>query len=110
LDKPANNPFDKVIEAVFFKRILIKNLSSENILMVATIKSPVLEPNFAPVNLETSFEVKGESTFALTLKKHRADEPFGEFTLELKMLGAATKEGYWPRQLISEVPQVREGE
>lgn len=25
--------------------------------------------------------------------------------MELKMLGAATKEGYWPRQLITEVPQ-----
>jgi hypothetical protein len=51
--------------------------------------------------------MKGESVFVLTLKKHRADEDFGEFTLELKMLGAATKEGYWPRQLITEVPQQR---
>ena len=41
----------------------------------------------------------------ITLKKIRVDEPFGEFSLELKMLGAATKEGYWPRQLITEVPQ-----
>jgi len=42
-----------------------------------------------------------------TLKKHRIDEPFGEFTLELKVLGAATKDGFWPRQVITEIPQQR---
>ena len=26
------------------------------------------------------------------------------------MIGAATKEGYWPRQLITEVPQVANSE
>ena len=46
----------------------------------------------------------------LTLKKNRVDENFEAFSLELKMLGAATKEGYWPRQLITEVPQQKEGE
>jgi hypothetical protein len=44
-------------------------------------------------------------THVITLKKQRIDEPFGEYTLELKVLGAATKEGYWPRQLITEIPQ-----
>jgi len=46
----------------------------------------------------------------ITLKKRRVDEPFGEYTLELKVLGAATKEGYWPRQLITEIPQQRPDE
>lgn len=41
----------------------------------------------------------------ITLKKHNVEEAFEDFKLELKMLGAATKEGYWPRQLITEVPQ-----
>lgn len=49
--------------------------------------------------------MKGESVFVITLKKHLVDEPFSAFSLELRMLGAATKEGYWPRQLITEVLQ-----
>lgn len=75
--------------------------------MVATLKANSPEPNFSPANLETSFEVKGESFFAITLKKHRIEDNFDDFTMELKMLGAATKEGYWPRQLITEVPQLQ---
>jgi len=46
-------------------------------------------------------------THVITLKKNRIDEPFGEYNVELKVLGAATKEGYWPRQLITEIPQQR---
>jgi hypothetical protein len=46
-------------------------------------------------------------THVITLKKQRIDESFGEYIVELKVLGAATKEGYWPRQLITEIPQQR---
>lgn len=73
--------------------------------MVANIRSTIPEPNFDPANVEFSFEMKEESNFIITLKKHQADEPLEDFKLELKMLGQATKEGYWPRQLITEVPQ-----
>ena len=109
-DKPSVNPFDKVFEGILFKKIVVKNLSGDNLLLVATLKSATPEPNFSPSNFETSFEVKGESSYVLTLKKHRVDEPFGEFSLELKMVGMATKEGYWPKQLITEVPLMQEEE
>lgn len=109
-DKPQNNPFSKSFEGVLFRKIVIKNLSSDNLLMVASIKSTIPEPNFEPANVELSFEVKSESNFVITLKKHNVEENFEDFKLELKMLGAATKEGYWPRQLITEVPQQKNQE
>ena len=41
--------------------------------MVARIKSAVPEPNFEPANVEFSFEMKGESIFVFTLKKHNVE-------------------------------------
>ncbi len=54
-DKPASNPFEKVFQGTLFRRIHIKNLSSDNLLMVANIKSSIPEPNFEPANVELSF-------------------------------------------------------
>jgi hypothetical protein len=76
-------------------------------LVVAKIRSPGPTPNFEPANVELSFEIKAESMFVLTLKKLQPEEPIGEYTLELKALGHATREGYWPRQIITEVPEER---
>jgi hypothetical protein len=75
-DKPQNNPFSKAFEGILFRKIVIKNLSSDNLLMVGSIKSTIPEPNFEPANVEFSFEVKAESTFVITLKKHKVEEAF----------------------------------
>lgn len=85
------------------RKIVIKNLTYDNILLVARLKTASPEPNFTPANFEVSFEVKGGSSYNLTIQKRRVEEPFGEYTLELTTLGHATREGYWPRQIISEV-------
>ena len=76
-------------------------MTYDSLLLVARIKSATPEPNFTPTNFEVSFEVKGSNSFTITLQKKRVDEPFGEYTLELTTLGQATREGYWPRQIIS---------
>ena len=34
--------------------------------------------------------------------------PFGAFKLELVTLGRATREGYWPRQILTELGEERE--
>ena len=60
---------------------MIKNLSADNLLMLATLKTVDPQPNFSPSNFETSFEVKGESAFVITLKKHRVDQNFDDFSL-----------------------------
>jgi hypothetical protein len=78
-------------------------LTYDSLLLVARLKSASPEPNFAPTNFEVSFDVKGGNHYVLTIQKKRVDEPFGEYTLELTTLGQATREGYWPRQIISEV-------
>lgn len=101
--KKANNPFDKVIKGKLLRKIAIKNLSYDNLLLVARLKSPNPEPNFLPTNFQVSFEVKGGNTHVITLQKKRVDQPFGEYSLQLTTLGQATREGYWPRQIISEV-------
>lgn len=41
----------------------------------------------------------------MTLHKHRIEESFGEYTLEIQTLGQSTREGYWPRQIISAVSE-----
>lgn len=40
-DSPLSNPFDKVVEGVLFRRVIIKNLSSDSILMVANLRTAV---------------------------------------------------------------------
>lgn len=103
--KKTINPFDKAFNGVLLRKIAIKNTTYENLLLVARIKSPTPEPNYSPSNIEVSFDVKGGSIFVLTLHKHRIEEPFGEYTLEIQTLGQSTREGYWPRQIISAVSE-----
>ena len=102
-EKRLNNPFDKAIKGKLLRKIVIKNMTYDSLLLVARLKSPNPEPNFMPTNFEISFEIKGGGSYAITLQKKRVDEPFGEYSLELATLGQATREGYWPRQIISEV-------
>ncbi len=102
-EKRPNNPFDKAIKGKLLRKIVIKNLTYDSLLLVARLKSPNPEPNFMPTNFEISFEIKGGGSYVLSLQKKRVDEPFGEYSLELATLGQATREGYWPRQIISEV-------
>jgi hypothetical protein len=102
-EKKPNNPFDKAIKGKLLRKILIKNMTYDSLLLVARLKSANPDPNFMPTNFEVSFEVKGGGNYVLTLQKKRVDEPFGEYSLELTTLGQATREGYWPRQIISEV-------
>ena len=85
------NPFLKAFEGTLFRKITVRNLTYESVLVVARIKCASPEPNFEPVNTEMSFEIRGESYHVITLKKHRVDEPFGEFELELVPLGRATR-------------------
>lgn len=102
-EKKTYNPFEKAFRGRLLRKIVIKNLTYDNLLLVARLKSANPEPNFNPTNFEVSFEVKGGSSYVITLQKKRVDEPFGEYSLELITLGQATREGYWPRQIISEV-------
>jgi hypothetical protein len=60
-------------------------------------------PNFKLCKSEISFEIRGDSIFPITLKKIRLDEPFGDISLEIKILSKATREGYWPKQIITAV-------
>jgi hypothetical protein len=85
------------------RKIVIKNLTYDSLLLVARLKSTNPDPNFTPNNFELSFDIKGASSFVLTLQKKRVEEVFEEYSLELITLGQATREGYWPRQIISEV-------
>jgi len=45
-EKPSSNPFQKAFQGVLFRKIVIKNQSSEGLLMVLRINSPIPEPNF----------------------------------------------------------------
>jgi hypothetical protein len=85
------NPFDKAFKGKLIRKIVIKNLTYNNLLLVARIKTPNPEPNFIPANFEVSFEVKNGSNYVLTLHKRRVEEPFGEYSLELSTLGQATR-------------------
>lgn len=49
-EKEGDNPFDQAIQGVLFRRITIKNLSADSLLMVATLKTVDPQPNFTPSN------------------------------------------------------------
>ena len=101
------NPFLKAFNGKLLRKIVIKNLTYESLLIVARIKSPAPGVNFSPSNFELSFELKGNGTHSITLAKNNVEEPFGSYVLELKTLGPATQEGYWPRQIITSVEEHR---
>jgi hypothetical protein len=70
-----------VFKGKLLRKIVIKNLTYDSLLLVARLKTAIPEPNFTPSNFEVSFEVKGGSTFTLTLQKKRVEDPFGEYSL-----------------------------
>jgi len=55
LDKNVGNPFEKVEQKCLFRKIVIKNLSYDSILVVAKIKCASATPNFEPSKVEVSF-------------------------------------------------------
>lgn len=102
------NPFDKTQKLVLFRKIVLRNLSYDNLVVVAELRSASPQPNYTPCNLEMSFDVKGESTYTLTVAKIDAEEEFGECQLEVKSVTRAAREGYWPRQIITVVEEREE--
>lgn len=50
LDKKSFNPFEKAFKGKLLRKIAIKNLTYDNILLVARLKTANPEPNIIPAN------------------------------------------------------------
>lgn len=89
-----------------FRRIILKNNSYENLWVVCKVKTESAGPsNVYTCQSDISFEIKGETSFALTLKKKDMEGTFDDVSLELKFICKATREPYLPRQILSLVPE-----
>lgn len=67
------NPFLKAFNGKLLRKIIIKNLTYESLLIVAKISSPSPVSNFFPNNFELSFEIKGNGTYSIALAKHNVE-------------------------------------
>jgi len=50
-----------------------------------------------------SFDIRADTTYTISLCKKDIKKDFGELKYEVNILGKATREGYWPRQIITAV-------
>lgn len=55
-----------------------------------------------------SVELVADSSHNYTLIKKDVTKDFGELKIDIKVLGKATRPGYWPRQFITEIEQKQE--
>ena len=53
----------------------------------------------SPINLE----FKAESAQVLNFSKIDVKKPFGKFEFDVVILGKPTRDGFWPRQIITPV-------
>jgi len=90
----------KAFNGKLLRKIVIKNRTYESSIVVAKISTPSPVANFTPNNFELSFELKGNGFYCITLAKNNIDEPFGEYALQLKILGPVTQ-GLWPRHILT---------
>ena len=72
-------------------------------LVVIKVNSEVCNLNVPKIPM--SMEIRAEADTSFTLIKQKIDEEFGELNMELKVLGLATRPGYWPKQIITQVEQ-----
>lgn len=102
-ENPNEAIFEKTQEAFLLRKITITNNSTNNMLVVLKVGSA--ECNLNVPNSPMSLEIKAESNTSFTLIKKNIEGEFGNLEIELKALGIATRPGYWPRQIITEVEQ-----
>lgn len=50
-----------------------------------------------------SFDIRSDSSYAISLYRKDVKKDFGELKYLVNILGKATREGYWPRQIITPV-------
>lgn len=106
--KPLANPFERKMEGVLFRKCMLKNLSSENLLLTFRVveegDSNALVPQ-SPISLD----IRSDSSTTISLYKKDISKDFGNLKYEIRILGKATREGYWPRQIITPVPEEEKG-
>lgn len=102
-ENPNEEIFERTKEGYLLRKITIANNSTENKLVVLKVGSNAC--NLHVPKSPMSVEIKGESNTSFTLIKKNVEEDFGELEIDMKVLGVATRSGYWPRQLLTEVEQ-----
>jgi len=51
----------------------------------------------------TSFDIRSDSINVISLYKKDINKDFGQLKYHVTILGKATREGFWPRQIITPV-------
>ena len=102
-ENPSEAIFEQAKEGELLRKITITNNSTDSMLVVLNVGAN--DCNLHVPSSPMSAEIKPESSTSFTLIKKNVDADFGELKIDMKVLGIATRSGYWPRQILTEVEQ-----